>query len=99
MKVYYDKQWCIDRDDGMTIRLSWNESSALCNEMQRAWMWDEVCCRFEDHPQWKEIIECKEEIIDDMSDNLFYEDDTVISDAVWHSVEKWVDLEEDNDEI
>lgn len=99
MKVYFDHQWCIDRDDGTTIRLSWNESAALRNEMQRAWIWEEVCGRFYDHPQWQDIQDCKDDIIDNISDELFYEDDTVVSDAVWHSVEKWVDLEDEDDEI
>ena len=99
MKVFYENSWCIERDDGTMIRLTWNESSALRNAMQRAWIWDEVCCRFEDHPQWNDIEDCKDDIIDEMCEDLFYEDDTVISYAVWHSVEKWVDLEDNDDDV
>jgi len=99
MKVFYENQWCIERDDGTTIRLSWNESGMLRNAMQRAWIWDEVVYRFQGHPQHDEIEEAKEEIIDDISDSLFYEDDNIIQDAVWSAVEKWVDLDDPEDKM
>ena len=98
MKVYYDKQWFIERDDGTLIGLSWNESSMIFTQMIRARFWDEVAMRFEDHPQWKEICGAKDDILDDLVDVMEPTDDEY-GDAVRYIVERWVDLEDDENDL
>ena len=97
MKVYYDKQWFIERDDGTTIGLSWNESSLLWTKMLEARTWDEVEMRFEDHPQWKSILEERESILEDLLDEMMYETDDVIQHRVYDAVERYVDLDDEEE--
>lgn len=101
MKISRDSAWKIERDDGTIVELDMYEASALRNAMNRAWLWDEVELRFDEHPRWSLIQECKEEIIDRLCDQIFYEDDTVISDAIYDAVD-WsidLDLEEADDDV
>lgn len=89
MKVYRDERhrWCLERDDGSTIVLEWNESSLLYTKIHDECLWEEVAFRFEDEPEWPEVEACKEDILDE----LRYEDN-LNQDFVWDTVNRYVDL-------
>lgn len=90
MKVYYDKQWVLERNDGSVIRLSWNESSLLYEAIENARVWEEVAVRFEDDPHWPEIESAKDEIIEE----LRYDCLNLSGDAVWDAVTRYCDLDD-----
>ena len=92
MKIYYDNQWIIERDDDTVISLTMNEASMLYDKMQRARIWDEVAIRYEDDPRWGDI----EDAMDDILDELMYEDDNETGDRVHNAVSRWVDLNEED---
>lgn len=90
MKVYRDShhRWCLERDDGSTIVLEWNESSLLYTKIHDECLWEEVAFRFEDAPEWPKVEACKDDILDE----LRYEDN-LNQDFVWDTVNRYVDLE------
>lgn len=93
MRVYKDERsrWCIERDSGEIITLDWNESSMLYVQMRRDVAWEDVAMRFGDHPQWDEIENAKEDILDAL---IYEEEDSAVEDAVYSAVETYVDLQE-----
>jgi hypothetical protein len=98
MKIWSD-------DAGMHIReteteeqlnLNWYEVSQLGLYMRRGALWFEVAVRWDEHKQWSEIEEAKDDILDELDYRM--QDDSAVADAVYDAVTRWVDIEDDGED-
>lgn len=100
MKIYFEKEWVIERDSGEIIRLTPNEVSLLDTTLRREEMWTELLFYIKDEEPYEsrrdEIIEAKEDILDDLM--WANERDPGLDDNdVYVAIGRCVDLEDDDE--
>ena len=100
MKFYHNENngLTIEDGNGGKVVLTSTEADILYINLRSNALWEDVAMRYDEHPQWSEIEQSKEDILDCLYEELAYRTDDVVSDAVHYAVERWVDLDEDKED-
>lgn len=98
MKIWNDDAGMHIRETetGEQLNLNWYEVSQLRLYMRRSALWFEVVMRWEEHKQWPEIEQEKDDILDEL--DYWMQDDSVVGDAVYEAVTRWVEIEDDGED-
>lgn len=100
MRIYFDKEWVIERDSGEVIRLIPDEVNLLNTMSRREELWTKLLFHIKGEEPYdskrNEIIATKEDILDELmwSDERGPELD---DNDIYSAIEKCVDLEADDE--